>query len=212
MTESGETTETAVQPTEQSHGGNGQIPDGGIADAGQNSAPKQSAGNHMLAMAERMAASFAGKAQLVWKYGYVQLYRENRAEWIVFFSGLALILWAVYRMAAGIIAGLLKKGRDSKKIQQLFDGYPVLVGISVLLMIVYAAPFLGLPELIAGSRLCSTEQLFILAVVVIPVDLAAGAIALTPGRRVLPLALAAGSGGDLCGDETAWHFSRIPLL
>ena len=26
----------------------------------------------MLAMAERMAASFAGKAQLVWKYGYVQ--------------------------------------------------------------------------------------------------------------------------------------------
>ena len=192
MTESGETTETAVQPTEQSHGGNGQIPDGGIADAGQNSAPKQSAGNHMLAMAERMAASFAGKAQLVWKYGYVQLYRENRAEWIVFFSGLALILWAVYRMAAGIIAGLLKKGRDSKKIQQLFDGYPVLVGISVLLMIVYAAPFLGLPELIAGSRLCSTEQLFILAVVVIPVDLAAGAIALTPGRRVLPLALAAG--------------------
>mgnify|MGYP007135444497 FL=1 len=146
----------------------------------------------MLAMAERMAASFAGKAQLVWKYGYVQLYRENRAEWIVVFSGLALILWAVYRMAAGIITGLLKKGSDSKKIQQLFDGYPVLVGISVLLMIVYAAPFLGLPELIAGSRLCSTEQLFILAVVVIPVDLAAGAIALTPGRRVLPLALAAG--------------------
>ena len=31
----------------------------------------------MLAMAERMAASFAGKAQLVWKYGYVQLYRET---------------------------------------------------------------------------------------------------------------------------------------
>lgn len=89
----------------------------------------------------------------------------------------------------------------------------MLVGISVLLMIVYAAPFLGLPELIAQApRLCSTEQLFILAVVVIPVDLAAGAIALTPGRRVLPLALAAGSGGDLCGDETAWHFSRIPLL
>ena len=117
---------------------------------------------------------------------------ENRAEWIVVFSGLALILWAVYRMAAGIITGLLKKGSDSKKIRQLFDGYPVLVGISVLLMIVYAAPFLGLPELIAGSRLCSTEQLFILAVVVIPVDLAAGAIALTPGRRVLPLALAAG--------------------
>lgn len=115
MTESGETTEAAVQPTEQSHGGNGQTPDGGSADAGQNSAPKQSAGNHMLAMAERMAASFAGKAQLVWKYGYVQLYRENRAEWIVVFSGLALILWAVYRMAAGIITGLLKKGSDSKR-------------------------------------------------------------------------------------------------
>ena len=57
MTESGETTEAAVQPTEQSNGGNGQTPDGGSADAGKNSAPKQSAGNHMLAMAERMAAS-----------------------------------------------------------------------------------------------------------------------------------------------------------
>ncbi len=69
----------------------------------------------MLAMAERMAASFAGKAQLVWKYGYVQLYRENRAEWIVVFSGLALILWAVYRMAAGIITGLLKKREVTAK-------------------------------------------------------------------------------------------------
>lgn len=68
----------------------------------------------MLAMAERMAASFAGKAQLVWKYGYVQLYRENRAEWIVVFSGLALILWAVYRMAAGIITGLLKREVTAK--------------------------------------------------------------------------------------------------
>ena len=119
-------------------------------------------------------------------------YGENRAEWIVFFSGWQSTLWAVYRMAAGIITGLLK-GSDSKKIRQLFDGYPVLIGISVLLMIVYAAPFLGLPELIAGSRLCSTEQLFILAVVVIPGGFwPPGAMALTPGRRVLPLALAAG--------------------
>ena len=192
MTESGETTEAAVQPTEQSNSGNGQTPDGGIADAGQTTPQKQSVGNHMLAMAKRLAASFAGKAQLVWKYGYVQLYRENRAEWIVFFSGLAFLLWAVYRILAGIITGLLKKGQDRKRIRQLYDGYSLLVGISVLFMIVYAAPFLGMPELIAGSRLCSTEQLFILAVVIIPVDLIAGAIALTPGRRVLPLALAAG--------------------
>ena len=54
-------------------------------------------------------------------------------------------------------------------------------------MIVYAAPFLGLPELIAGSRLCLYGTAFHSGGrMVIPVDLAAGAIALTPGRRVLP--------------------------
>lgn len=69
----------------------------------------------MLAMAERMAVSFAGKAQLVWKYGYVQLYRENRAEWIVFFSGSGTDpLGGVPDGGLGIITGLLKRKVTAK--------------------------------------------------------------------------------------------------
>ena len=41
---------------------------------------------------------------------------------------------------------------------------------SVLFMILYAAPFLGLPEIIAGARLCLPEQILLLAMMAIPAD------------------------------------------
>ena len=41
---------------------------------------------------------------------------------------------------------------------------------SVFFMILYAAPFLGLPEIIAGARLCLTEQILLFAMMAVPFD------------------------------------------
>ena len=39
-----------------------------------------------------------------------------------------------------------------------------------MFLFLYAAPLIGLPELVAGSRLCSTIHLLLLAVAVMPLD------------------------------------------
>lgn len=98
--------------------------------------------------------------------GYVTLYREDRARWLIGFTGFAVILWTacyilrrVYRL---ITKRRLRKNR--------FSGYMPVIAASVLFMIVYASPGFGLPQLIADSRICTTEQMLLLAVMAIPVD------------------------------------------
>lgn len=48
--------------------------------------------------------------------------------------------------------------------------YAGITTASFLFMLLYAAPFLGLPEIIAGARLCLPEQILLLAMMAIPAD------------------------------------------
>ena len=109
-----------------------------------------------------------GKLTGIYKFGYRTLYEQSRAVGLVVLSGLALILWFVYRC----IHGILCRGKARSTIPgNYFDGYPPMVCASVVFMILYAAPFIGLPELIAGSRLCSTEHMLLIVVVAMPADM-----------------------------------------
>ena len=70
----------------------------------------------------------------------------------------------------------------------VYDGFsrmavPLFMIVSAFLL----APFLGLPEIIAGARLCSTEQLLILATMTIPVDALFFLIGQTILRITLPI-------------------------
>ncbi len=98
-------------------------------------------------------------ARIVYRSGYVTLYKTKRARWIVQFTGIAAVLAALNWIIQFIY---MKKFT--------FEMYFGITFASVLFMILYAAPFLGLPEIIASSRLCSTEQILILAMIAIPVD------------------------------------------
>ena len=165
--------------------------------AGPQTVPQETA----MQKAQQKMQSLLEKARMVYAYGYETLYRETRARQILLFSAAGIGLFVLYRIVAGVCAlAVRKKGKNLAFVHDT-DGYPVLVLVSMLFMLIYAAPFLGLPELIAGSRLCSTEQLLILAVVCIPVDFAALLLSHTPLRVALTALVPAGVLGIYCGTQ-----------
>ena len=118
------------------------------------------------------------KSEGLYSYGYATLYGEERADWILRFTALAAGIGVVCCLIALLI---------HRKIKIFFEGYLGLTLASIAFMILYAAPFLGLPELIAGARVCSTGQLLILAMMFVSVDLFLYLIGLTVIRVVLPM-------------------------
>lgn len=125
---------------------------------------------------ERAWEKIVRYAQGTYTYGYAILYGEERAAWIIKFTALALILGGISWIVTLIVRRKLP-----------FESYFGIVLSSVVFMILYAAPFLGLPEIIAGARLCSTEQLLILATMTIPVDALFFLIGQTILRITLPI-------------------------
>ena len=99
------------------------------------------------------------EVKLVYKYGYAQLYGGTRASWLMKFTLIALAL-GILNVAVYFIR--------FRKVP--FEMYLGITFASVLFMVLYAAPFLGLPEIIAGARLCLTEQVLLLSMMAIPVD------------------------------------------
>ena len=97
--------------------------------------------------------------KMVYKYGYAQLYGDTRAKWLLGFTLIAGILSAINWIITAIRFRKLP-----------FELYLGITAASVIFMILYAAPFLGLPEIIAGARLCLTEQVLLLSMMALPAD------------------------------------------
>ena len=111
--------------------------------------------NPVKEITEKMKSS----VKQVYSYGYAQLYGGMRAGWLLKFTLLAVIL---------TLLNVVGKFVRFRKIP--FEMYAGITFASVLFMVLYAAPFLGLPEIIAGARLCLTEQILLLAMMALPVD------------------------------------------
>lgn len=97
--------------------------------------------------------------KMVYKYGYAQLYGDTRAKWLLGFTLIAGIL--------SVINWIITAIRFRKLPFELYLG---ITAASVIFMILYAAPFLGLPEIIAGARLCLTEQVLLMSMMALPAD------------------------------------------
>ena len=97
--------------------------------------------------------------KMVYKYGYAQLYGGTRAKWLLGFTLIAGIL--------SVINWIITAVRFRKLPFELYFG---ITAASIIFMILYAAPFLGLPEIIAGARLCLTEQVLLLSMMALPAD------------------------------------------
>ncbi|MCM1044475.1 MAG: hypothetical protein NC417_03095 [Candidatus Gastranaerophilales bacterium] len=121
---------------------------------------------------ERLGGILWNKLQTLYNEAYVTLYRPERAKLIAFWTVVAFVLWLAARVVLTGISLLREGGREPSAV----DGYFSLALSSVIFMAMYCAGSLGLPSLIAGSRLCSVTQLLILGVMMIPADLLLGAV------------------------------------
>ena len=110
-------------------------------------------------LVKRVADAVIRSLKLVYQYGYLQLYGRSRAGWLLRFTIIAAILTLV-----NVVISIVRL----KKIS--FSMYAGITTASFLFMLLYAAPFLGLPEIIAGARLCLPEQILLLAMMAIPAD------------------------------------------
>ena len=72
---------------------------------------------------------------------------------------------------AAVLLSIINMGITIVRFKKIpFEMYAGITFASVLFMILYAAPFLGLPEIIAGARLCLPEQILLLAMMALLVD------------------------------------------
>ncbi|MBQ2282936.1 MAG: hypothetical protein II250_02025 [Agathobacter sp.] len=122
----------------------------------------------LAVLKDKVIETLKFKGDRLYRYGYEMLYKTDRANWIIGFTLVTAGLWLVCRIIAFILNIFLKK----KKLPgNYLDAHVGLTLSSFLYMVMYCAEAVGLPALIAGARLCSTEQLLILAMMVIPVDI-----------------------------------------
>ena len=112
--------------------------------------------------------------QKLYSASYKTLYGADRAGLLIKLTFIGLAVWLLSKIALLLSKYFLHK----EKVELLmFDGYFGLALSTVFFMAMYCAGSLGLPPLVAGSRVCSVAQLLMMAMVFIPVDLVAFAIA-----------------------------------
>lgn len=92
--------------------------------------------------------------------GYVALYGSLGAGIILFVTGAAIVLC------------LFAKMKSLDWLSEVSRGYPPLILVSFLFVLLYAAPRVGLPEIISDSRFLSTGHMLMMGLLVIPADVA----------------------------------------
>lgn len=107
------------------------------------------------------------KMSIIYQMGYISLYGGEQVIWIIGITGFVIIVFLVYQLSA-MLLNIPFKGKISP---HYFNKHISVFFASFLFMIVYTANNLGLPQLIANVRICSTEQILILMVIVMPIDM-----------------------------------------
>lgn len=115
---------------------------------------------------------FGEKLKGIYQYGYVRLYGERRAAGILILTGAAVLAEAVRQW----------RQRKAPKGQEV--GYAPVVMISVLFIVTYAMPYVGLPELISDARFCSTGHIMIIAAALAPFDAVLSGLSVFWGNMV----------------------------
>ncbi|MBQ9142129.1 MAG: hypothetical protein IJX63_10110 [Lachnospiraceae bacterium] len=117
---------------------------------------------------ERWSNLIKEKGETLYKSGYKVLYQDLRAKWILSLNALIFLIWILYRVVSAICYYILKFDKINRF---CFDGYPMMILSSILFVITYAAPELGLPSLIESSRTCFIGYSLGVMTVVMAIDM-----------------------------------------
>ena len=136
----------------------------------------------------------------LYRHGYGELYGTGGGIVLMALTVLWTALWALWRWGLSKAPEAFRRRIAVKNLHsRSFQGWPVLLLASLLLMLVYVAPYLGLPELVAGSRLCSTLHMLLLAVSLLGVDFLFTLLACWCRDQVLAAASLLGAAGVYAG-------------
>ncbi len=108
--------------------------------------------------------------------GYAALYGKGRGGWMLVLT----VVVAVFCWLAG-------KKDKLKQFREVCAGYPPVIVASVLYVLIYEAPMIGLPDFLPEGRFFSPGHMLLLAVMVMPVDVAFAAFGLLRFGRDLIL-------------------------
>lgn len=145
----------------------GDIFGGGGSSTSQTTTIITEDGQEITVEVETPKLSLRDRIKVLYYAAYVLLFGATRARFIVFLSFAAVGLFVALR-ALRMLARLLMKNKNIDAGRH--DHYFSIVLASLIYMIMYCAPDLGVPVIIKDSRLCSVTTMLIFAVLFIPVD------------------------------------------
>ncbi len=101
--------------------------------------------------------------------GIINQYGEKSGSVLLVFWLLCPAAWLLWRVFARRLKTALRRGTFP---EELFDGYGATAMISVIFLMMLSSKELGIPTLIEGDRLSAVNHMFLMALPMIPVDLA----------------------------------------
>ena len=93
---------------------------------------------------------------------FLELYGKERGRWLLY-ADIAVAGIAVFLMSVNALVRLIRKLRKRSRTELLFrtpEGYLITAIAMFILMISYRPGLVGLPPLVAGTRICSTIDMF----------------------------------------------------
>lgn len=119
----------------------------------------------------------------IYEEGYRALYGAGRAGWIFHMTIIAAVFCLLIRGSARFAF-----------LREVSSGYPAVIMLSVLYVLVYAAPMIGLPDMIPEGRFFAIGHMMILSVMAMPGDVIFSMLA------------------RLCNDAFVWGASIVSIL
>lgn len=118
-------------------------------------------------LAEKIGAAAAFGMRVI-RLGYAEMIGESRGQYVLSLTVMIVVLRLIFGLFPCASPPRRKRIREASRIW--FEGYLPLISISIVFIVMYIAPYLGLPELVLGVRMASTERILLYAVGAIPLD------------------------------------------
>ncbi len=106
-----------------------------------------------------ITATFLRGGVEIFDKGYAALYGKEQGGWMMVLSA-----------AAALFCWLSRRKEKFNRFREICAEYPPVILASVLYILIYAAPMIGMPDLLPEGRFFAPGHMMLLAVVMVPVD------------------------------------------
>ena len=135
----------------------------GPADAGVSDTSQQKKTDEKITIDARLQdAAF----NIYWR-GYVEIFQQKRANFLLGMIAVVLNMWACYRL----VWPRLRRLNRCRESEHDFDLYVPIIVASFLFIMVYVASYLDLPQIVEKRRVFTMENLLALSITVMPIDM-----------------------------------------